>query len=49
MPRPRYRKSVRCVETGRDLLDLWRQLQRLLDEQRQLQQRVDVRLRRVLA
>ena len=35
------------VEAGRDLFDLRRQLQRLLEQQRQLQQRVDVRLRRL--
>ena len=33
------------VEARRDLLDLRRDLQRLLEQQRQLQQRVDVRLR----
>ena len=35
------------VEPGRDLFDLGRELQRLLEQQRQLQQRVDVRLRRL--
>ena len=35
------------VEARRDLLDLGRELQRLLEQLRQLQQRVDVRLRRL--
>ena len=37
------------VEPRGDLLDLRRDLQRLLEQQRQLQQRVDVRLRRLRA
>ena len=37
----------RAVEPAGDLLDLRRELQRLLEQLRQLQQRVDVRLRRL--
>ena len=47
MPRPRYRKSVRLWKRAAISSISGAHLQRLLEQQRQLQQRVDVRLRRL--
>ena len=46
MPRPRYRKSVRLWNRAATSSISRRHLQRLLEQQRQLQQRVDVPLSR---